>query len=243
VAGAVALLVAIAAVVVYRRARWSWAASRKPTTPLTALSRELTVTAALGVLLLAAQSSLITWVVSYLTHDRGLLITTAGLYLALTQFVGAGGRVMWGVMSDRLMGGRRLMTIQWAACVGALGAISLAIIPTDYPMVVVAGAIVVCAVGAIGWNGIQTSLLSEIAPTGREATSVGLGLTLMQPGQVGGPFVFGALVDATGSFRPAWAMLAAALTIAAVATVIARTVFDPERSKTRSEETLARSRA
>jgi len=81
----------------------------------------------------------------------------------------------------------------------------------------IAVAIIACAAGAIGWNGIWTSMLSEQAPPGSEGTSVGLGLTLIQPGQLAGPYVFGLILDATGSFRLAWFMLTAILALAALA--------------------------
>jgi MFS transporter, ACS family, aldohexuronate transporter len=228
-----AFAVATIAFVVYRATRSS-TPRHKRSALLGALNKNLLVTAALGILLLAAQSSLITWVVSYLIHDRRLLITNAGLYLALAQLVGAGGRVLWGVASDRFMGGSRLIAMQWAAFTGAVGSVSLAIVPNGYPMFAVALSIAVCAVGAIGWNGIQTSLLSELAKPGREATTIGLGLTMMQPGQLAGPFVFGAVVDATGTFRVAWVLLAAVLAAAAVATLSVRRilVIEPSRDDT-----------
>jgi len=225
-----ALAVATASFVIYRRAGPSATRVRRRSSPLVVLNRKLLVTAALGILLLAAQSSLITWVVSYLVHDRGLLITTAGLYLALTQLVGAGSRLVWGVASDRLMRRSRLSAMQWAALTGAVGGLSLAILPTDYPVFAVALSLAVCAAGAIGWNGILTSLLSELAEPGREATTIGVGLTLMQPGQLAAPFALGAVVDATGSFRVAWMLLAGLLALAAAATFVAKHVLRIERS-------------
>jgi MFS transporter, ACS family, hexuronate transporter len=227
-ASAVALAVAIIGFLIYR-ANGRSTDLRRRSSPLAAVNRNLLATAVLGILLLGAQSSLITWVVSYLVHDRGLLITTAGLYLAITQLVGAGSRVLWGVASDRWMRRSRLSAMQWAALVGAAGSISLAFVPTNAPMFVVAVGIAVCAAGAIGWNGIQTSLLSELAVEGREATTIGLGLTLMQPGQLAGPFLFGAVVDATGSFRLAWMLLAGVLALAAAGAFAAKHVLAIER--------------
>jgi MFS family permease len=146
-----------------------------------------------------------------------VVITIAGLYLALTQLTGALSRVLWGVMSDRFMGGSRLPALLLAASTGAAGSLLLALVPTDSPLPLVAVGAVTCAAGAIGWNGIWTSLLSELARPGSEGATVGLGLTLIQPGQLAGPFIFGLIVDATGSFRLAWVMLSAMLALAAVA--------------------------
>jgi len=113
-----------------------------------------------------------------------------------------------GVFSDRLLSGSRRSALLLAGGTGALGSLALAILPSGFPFPVLVVGILVCATGAVGWNGVQISFLTEQARPGSEGRSVGLGLMIQQPGVLAGPFLFGQVVDTTGSFRPAWLLLA-----------------------------------
>jgi len=217
VAGGISLVVGVVGATLYRGSELYSGLGTARHSLLGVLNRRIIATAGFGTLLLAAQSCLVTWLVAYLVHDRDVVITVAGAYLALALLAGAVSRVFWGVVSDRLMEAGRLPGLLLAACTGAVGSLLLAVLPSDSPAAMIAVAIIACAAGAIGWNGIWTSMLSEQAPPGSEGTSVGLGLTLIQPGQLAGPYVFGLILDATGSFRLAWFMLTAILALAALA--------------------------
>jgi MFS transporter, ACS family, hexuronate transporter len=160
-----------------------------------------------GLFLVAAQMSLLTYLVSYLVHDRHLPLTTAAVYLAIAQLGGAGGRVFWGLVSDRLLDGNRRSALILAGGTGALGSLALAVLPLNAPVATLVAAILVAATGAVGWNGIQISYLSELARAGSEGRNVGIGLTIQQPGVLLGPFAFGLVADLTGSFQFAWILL------------------------------------
>jgi MFS transporter, ACS family, hexuronate transporter len=166
-----------------------------------------------GLFLVAAQMSLLTYLVSYLVHDRHLPLTTAAGYLAIAQLGGAGGRVLWGLVSDRVLDGSRRTALVLAAGTGALGSLALAALPLDAPVAILIIAILVAATGAVGWNGVQISYLSELAQAGAEGRNVGIGLTIQQPGVLIGPFVFGLVADLTGSFQLAWVLLGGFLAI------------------------------
>jgi MFS-type transporter involved in bile tolerance (Atg22 family) len=113
-----------------------------------------------------------------------------------------------------MLGGSRRYAILLAGATAALGSAGLAFLPIDTPTPVLGVAVLVCAVGAIGWNGVQISLLSELAAPGAEGRAVGMGIMLQQPGMLIGPFLFGLVVDASGSFRAAWLLLVAYFVLA-----------------------------
>jgi len=213
-AGAASIVVAIAGLGIYRSGPRARTAVGDSGSLLNVLTRDITVAATSGMLMVAGQMCLLTYLVVYLIHERGLTITTAAFYLALAQLAGAFGRVLWGVVSDRLLSGSRRRALLLAAGTGALGSLALAILPSGFPFPVLVAAILVCACGAVGWNGVQISFLSELARPGSEGRAVGLGQTIQQPGILVGPFLFGLIVDATGSFRPAWLLLAGFLGLA-----------------------------
>ena len=219
VAGAIALTVALAGLVIYRSASRPAAAEGQGRGFRNAMNRDSTLAATGGIFLVAAQMSLLTYLVAFLIHDRGLSLTTAAAFLAVSQLAGAGGRILWGVVSDRLLGGSRRTALLLAAATGAAGSLVLAALPPATPLPLLAAAILACTVGAVGWNGVQISFLSELAWPGSEGRSVGVALMIQQPGILAGPFLFGLVVDATGSFRAAWLLqagfLAAAMAIMA----------------------------
>lgn len=222
VAGLISILVAFIALVVYRSAERVERVEGERRGFGNVFNRDSAIASSGGIFLVAAQMSLLTYLVSYLIHDRHLAVTTAGVYLAIAQLGGAGGRVFWGVVSDRLLGGRRRTALLLAAGTGTVGALILAALPFGAPVPILIAAILVSATGAVGWNGVQISYLSELARPGTEGRNVGIGLTIQQPGILAGPFLFGLVVDLTGSFRLAWILLAGFLGTAMLIMTAAR---------------------
>ena len=219
VAGALSVAVAGAGLAIYRSAPRPAPAAGEGRGFRNVMNRDSTMAAVGGVFLVAAQMSILTYLVAFLIHDRRLPLTTAAAFLAVSQLAGAGGRILWGVVSDRLLGGSRRTALLLAAATGATGSLVLAALPAATPVPLLAAAILACTVGAVGWNGVQISFLSELARPGSEGRSVGVALMIQQPGILAGPFLFGLVVDATGSFRSAWLLqagfLAAAMAILA----------------------------
>ncbi len=216
VAGLISIVVALIALALYRSAGAVERVEGSKRGLVSVFNRDSAIASAGGVFLVAAQMSLLTYLVSYLVHDRRLSLTTAAAFLAIAQLGGAGARVLWGVVSDRLLGGSRRTTLLLAAATGAVGSLLLAALPAGAPFAVLLPAILVAAAGAVGWNGVQISYLSELAQPGTEGRNVGIGLMIQQPGILAGPFVFGLVADLTGSFRLAWVLLAAFLATAMV---------------------------
>lgn len=214
VAGLVSILVALITLVVYRSAEPVERVAGERRGFGNVFNRDSAIASSGGVFLVAAQMSLLTYLLSYLVHDRHLPLTTAAAFLAIAQVGGAGGRVLWGVVSDRLLGGSRRTALLLAAGTGAVGSLALAALPFGAPVAILIAAILVSAAGAVGWNGVQISYLSELARPGTEGRNVGIGLMIQQPGILAGPFLFGLVADLTGSFRLAWILLAGFLAAA-----------------------------
>ena len=180
------------------------------------LNRDLTIAAISGLFLVAAQICLLTYLIVYLIQDRGLGVTSAALVLAFVQVIGAAARVSWGAFSDRAMDGRRRPVLILAAAIGAAASLTLAALPTTVPFPLLVVAIAACAACTVGWNGVQISFFSELSSKGREGRAVALGLMIEQPGILVGPYLFGLVVDHTGSFRLAWLLVAGFLVVAAL---------------------------
>jgi predicted MFS family arabinose efflux permease len=60
----------------------------------------------------------------------------------------------------------------------------------------------------IGWNGVQHTLMAELAGPSAAGTAVGLGLAVSSLGVTLGPLVFGRCVETIGDYRGPWIGLA-----------------------------------
>jgi predicted MFS family arabinose efflux permease len=162
----------------------------------------------------AVQVSWISYAPLYLSEVVGLSALGAGVVLGLAQVGGVLGRVGFGVLSDRLLGGRRLGVLLGAGVAsGALCLATGALAPGTG-----AAALALVALGfgvaGIGWNGVHHTLVAEIAGRESAATAVGLCLAVSSLGVIAGAPLVGAVADHLGRYTPAWIGMAGAMGLA-----------------------------
>jgi MFS family permease len=179
------------------------------------LNRDLGYVGACGFMLVIGQYCVVTYVVLFLNHSWGVPLVLASVFLATTQLAGALGRPFWGWFSDRVVSGSRKLALVAVSVIGSVAIFAIAWIPPGAPFALMLIAIVVAGGCAVGWNGVWITMLAEAAPHGLRARSIAAGLTINQPAIVLGPWMFGLFVDATGSYRLAWSVLAVLLLLAA----------------------------
>jgi predicted MFS family arabinose efflux permease len=66
----------------------------------------------------------------------------------------------------------------------------------------------------VGWNGVQHTLMAELAGPRAAGTAVGLGLAISSLGVTVCPPLFGVVVERLGGFGAAWLMLAVGMVAA-----------------------------
>lgn len=154
------------------------------------------------------QMSLTSYLVTYLNASLAYSLVTAGLVLALAQFGGVAGRVLWGWVADRGLGARR--TLAALGLVMAAAATATALFQPGMPMVLVVAVLVVFGASAIGWNGVYLAEVARRAPAGQAGVATGGTLAVTFFGVVLGPPAFGALSSLAGSYRAGFAALAVA---------------------------------
>ena len=138
----------------------------------------------------------------------------AGFALAVAFVTAIAGRLGWGVVSDRYLGGDRLVPLALNCLLVAIGTTMLAFAgPGTAVMLFAASAIL--GVSAAGWNGLMAAALSEVGGTERAASALGLGLTAIFGSSAIAPSLFGALADRT-SLPTAWAIDAGIVVIGVV---------------------------
>jgi len=144
-------------------------------------------------------------------------IHVAGLALAVSFSTAICGRLGWGYVSDRYLGGDRLVPLAAICVLVAVGAAVLArLTPGAVVPLFLASALL--GLTASGWNGLMAAALSEVGGVERAASALGLGLTAIFAASAIAPWAFGTFADHT-SLNWAWAGVAALALIGVVPVV------------------------
>jgi predicted MFS family arabinose efflux permease len=174
-------------------------------------SRDLWLVALSTGVFAAMQTVWMAFLTLYLQGVVGLSLLAASRYLALAQGGGMLGRVVFGLLSDRVFGGRRRAPLAIAGCTSALCSVAIAFTGPGVSTPWLAVLALVFGFAGIGWNGVQHTLMAELAGPGAAATAIGLGLAIASAGVMVGPPVFGGFVQAAGGYRWPWLALAATM--------------------------------
>lgn len=177
--------------------------------------RRLWVMSLISVLYVVVQLGLTTYLALYLKEvilvpaipDERTRILAAGGFLALCQAGGVFGRVFWGLLSDRTFHGRRMVVLAIIGGLAAIMSVCFACLRPGVPLWLLSGVVFGYGTTAIGWNGLYQAVAAETAGRKYAATGVGLSMTLSQAGTVGGPPLFGFVVDVAGCFETAWLLM------------------------------------
>ncbi|ENO84086.1 MFS transporter [Thauera linaloolentis] len=151
----------------------------------------------------AMQLCLTTYLVTYLTVEYGASLVTAGFVLSLSQFAGAGGRLLWGYAADRWKAPNLVLCL--LAFAMAAASLITALFEPDWPLVIVIAVSMVFGATAIGWNGVYLARVAQLSPPGQAGTLTGGTLFFTYFGVVLGPPAFAALVGVSGSFAAGYA--------------------------------------
>jgi predicted MFS family arabinose efflux permease len=185
-------------------------------------NRDLWLVGVSTLIFAGVQTVFLSFLVLYLTEVIALDLVVAAKYLVAAQVSGVAGRVLFGLLSDRLFGGQRRIVLAIAGA-GSMGCALL--LSTAAPG---AGAALLAPLAAgvgffgVGWNGVQHTLMAELAGPRAAGTAVGLGLAISSLGVTVCPPLFGLVVERVGGYGAAWVALAASMVVALVLLVPVR---------------------
>jgi MFS transporter, ACS family, aldohexuronate transporter len=160
---------------------------------------------------IVAQYSVTVYLVLFLHEALGFSLIAASALLALVNAVAIGGRIGWGWASDAVFGGARRPVLLIIIVLTLAGMLMAAALPRGAPLGAAIALAVLLGVSAFSWTGMYGTLAIELAGSASAASAVAWVHMLGGVGSLGGPPLFGYLVDHTGSYRIAW--LAAALAV------------------------------
>ena len=163
-------------------------------------------------LVLAAQISILSFLILFLHGERGLSTAEAAGVFALIQALGAVARIVTGRWSDRLkarIAPLRRLALGLSVSLATAAVLLTAPLPILIPVFVAAGAL------SLSWNGLSFTAAAELAGRRRAGAALGFQQTALAITSAAAPPAFAAVVEA-GSWSLAYG-LAAAMPIAGVA--------------------------
>ena len=175
---------------------------------------------------LIGQMALITYVPLYLKDTMGFTPYWASQALALTQAGAMIGRVGWGVVSDRIFGGRRKVVLIWIGVLSVVLFTALSLMGRDSSYFILMAILFLSGVCIVGYQGVSYALIGEIAGKAKTGAGLGMMITINAGAATLGTPLFGYIVDRTGSYPIAWQVLAVAVAVGmlAMATLLQESV-------------------
>jgi MFS family permease len=152
------------------------------------------------------QITLVTYLVTFLVESFALTLVIAGLVMAVAQVASVIGRVLWGVLADRVLT-RRAMLGLLGVGMGLSALLSLAAGP-GWPTWLLLAYAAVFGATAVGWNGVFLAEVARVAPAGRTSEATGGCLFFTFLGVVVTPPIFNAVLALAGSYSIAYAVFA-----------------------------------
>jgi len=161
------------------------------------------ITAFLGM----AQGVVGSFIILYANEKLGYSLSESGFVLSLVMLSGATGRILWGLMSDRLYNARRKPVLMIISALAVFTVITLSVWNVSWNRWLLISLLIGLGLSTAGWNGIVLTWVTEITAESKTATAIGLLSTIGWLGIASGPITFGSITDHVGFFY-AWMSLA-----------------------------------
>lgn len=182
--------------------------------------------AAMG--LSGSQLILNTYIVLFAYEHLGISLVLSGMLLVISEVSGSFGRVAWGVISDNLFAGKRIIVLVIIASLSILTSLVISQLPAGTSFWVMVPITVLFGFCISGFNGIWMNAATELVPIQQAGIASGFSLMLGSWGVIIGPPLFGYIVDVTGAFTFGWLFLALMLSAVIALLLLAMAIVKKE---------------
>ncbi len=166
------------------------------------------------------QITLVAYLVIFLTEAFSMSLVLAGFVMAVSQVASVVGRVVWGVVADRLLS-RRVMLGLLGVGMG-LSALATVFATPAWPLPLLFFYAAVFGATAVGWNGVFLAEVARIAPAGQISQATGGCMFFTFLGVVVSPPLFSQALAIGGSYAGAYAVFGVPALFAGVWLLAAR---------------------
>jgi ACS family hexuronate transporter-like MFS transporter len=172
------------------------------------LKRNVMVLSFEGFFRYGVQNAFLTYLILFLWKVIELPVITASFLFGLSHFSGAIGRVTWGLISDRIFGGKRRIVYMCIALFAAILLFLLGHLTSNTPIWSVILIVALLGFTVIGHQGVGLSFVGEVVGKELTGTASGLSQCFYLLGVVLVSPLFGFMVDTFGTYLNAWVSLA-----------------------------------
>ncbi len=178
-----------------------------------------------GFCLATVQLCLTTFLVTMLVEEVGYSLIAAGGVLAAVQVAGVAGRILWGLVADRLQDG--LLTLLVIGGLMLVGTVGTALLTPHWPLAAVYGVLLLFGISAVAWNGVYLAEVARLSPPGQASRSTGASLFFTYGGVLFGPTSFALVHGLVRDYGTTFALLTVAGLLALLFTHLARRMPHP----------------
>ncbi|KAF0119659.1 MAG: major facilitator superfamily protein, partial [bacterium] len=161
------------------------------------------------------QTGIASFLVLYLEEDLNFSVGLAGGCLTVAMIAGTVGRIGWGIISDRLFAGDRIIPIIILSVIAFIGALGTAFLSKGFPVWLPFFWSILMGGTFIGWNAVLITLAAELAGKELAGSIMGILVTIAWIGIIVGPPVFGYVADGFGYYW-SWLLIAVFALLSAV---------------------------
>ncbi|RJP60008.1 MAG: MFS transporter [Deltaproteobacteria bacterium] len=153
------------------------------------------------------QTGIASFLVLYLEEELNFSVGLAGGCLTAAMIAGSVGRIGWGIISDRLFAGDRMIPIVILSVIAFIGALGTAFLSKGSPLWLSFFWSILMGGTFIGWNAVLITLAAELAGKELAGSIMGILVTIAWIGIIIGPPVFGYIADSVGYYW-SWLLIA-----------------------------------
>ena len=170
-------------------------------------NRNILILAVEGFFRVGVQTAFLAYLILYLQNALKLPVVTAAFFFGLAHASGAVGRIAWGTVSDRILGGQRKKIYLVIALISGMVFFMLGNLTPATPAWLLALVVFIVGFTAVGHQGVGLSLLVEAAGKECTGTASGFSQSFYFSGVVLMAPLFGFMVDTFGTYSYGWMML------------------------------------
>jgi len=152
------------------------------------------------------QVCFLTFLVSFLSVEHGFALALAAGVLAAAQVTSVFSRIFFGWVADRWIAPARLLPLLGIGM--AVACALLGRLPVDAALALTVAVAMLCALTAVGWNGVFFAELARVAPPGGLAAATGTTQFMTFCGGMSGPVIFSEAISHGAAYGVAFQGLA-----------------------------------
>lgn len=157
-----------------------------------------------AMLLSGSQMILNTFIILFAYEKIGVSLILSGVLLGIAELGGSLGRVGWGLISDYLFNGKRIIVLLLISILVATISIIIALLPYGTSFYIMVIIVFIFGFGTSGFNGVWMNATTEIFPSSVSGVATGFSITFGSWGVIFIPPIFGSIVDQTGTYIIGW---------------------------------------